>query len=154
MLIQGKSPPNIEAKTLTTKPPPHKIVKIGVHIMLDTGEIIGNWLNIEIDNGWLHKLAAKVRATALRTHSGHFGIGLAIKYSNNPEKIMMPKVDPAESAKDTLTEVLASILIKIIMQIPSAFSGAGRRLLKNEKRAMYAIKAALSADIGMAAHIK
>ena len=99
-------------------------------------------------------LAAKVRATALRTHSGNFGNGRANQYSNNPENIMIPKVEPADSANETETEVLASKLIRIIMQIPRAFRGAGRRLLKKAKRAMYAIKAALNADIGIAAHIR
>ncbi len=67
---------------------------------------------------------------------------------------MIPKVDPAERANETDTEVLASQLIKIIIQIPSAFSGAGRLLLKNAKSAMYAINAARSAEIGIAAQIK
>lgn len=81
-------------------------------------------------------LAAKVSARALRTNSGHFGIGLAIQYSNKLENKIIPIVDPAESAKETDTEVVASSAIRIIMQIPSAFSGAGRRLLKNENKAM------------------
>ena len=111
-------------------------------------------MNIEIDSGWLQRFAANVRATALRIHSGHFGNGLVIQYSNKLENKIIPKVEPAESANETDTEVLASKLINIMMQIPNALRGAGRRLLKKAKRAIYAIKAARSADIGMAAHIK
>lgn len=81
-------------------------------------------------------LAAKVSARALRTNSGHFGIGLAIQYSNKLENKIIPIVDPADSAKETDTEVVTSSAIKIIMQMPSAFNGAGRRLLKNENKAM------------------
>lgn len=99
-------------------------------------------------------LAASVIARALRAQEGHFGNGFAIQYSNKTENIMIPIVDPADNANETDTEVEASKLIKIIMQMPKAFSGAGRRLLKNAKSAMYAINAALNADMGMAAHIK
>lgn len=99
-------------------------------------------------------LAAQVRARALRAQEGHLGNGFAIQYSNKTENMIIPIVDPADNAKETETEVEASRLIKIIMQIPSAFSGAGRLLLKNANNAMYAIKAARSADIGIAAQIK
>lgn len=81
-------------------------------------------------------LAAKVSASALRANSGHLGIGLAIQYSNKLENKIIPIVDPAESANETDTEVVTSSAIRIIMHIPSAFKGAGRRLLKNENKAM------------------
>ena len=74
-------------------------------------------------------LAAKVSANALRTNSGHFANGFAIQYSNKFENKMMPIVDPADNAKETETDVVASNAIKIIMHIPSALRGAGRRLL-------------------------
>lgn len=99
-------------------------------------------------------LAAKVRAKALRAQDGHFGNGFAIQYSNKTENMIIPIVDPADNAKETDTEVEASRLIKIIMHIPNAFSGAGRRLLKNANNAMYAIKAARRADIGIAAQMR
>lgn len=99
-------------------------------------------------------LAAKVKARALRANSGHFGRGFAIQYSNKFENKMIPIVDPADKANDIDTDVVASMVIRMIMQRPRAFKGAGLRLAKNEKSAMYAINAALSAEIGIAAHIK
>ena len=99
-------------------------------------------------------LAAKVSAKALRANSGHFGSGFAIQYSNKFENKMIPIVDPADNAKETDTDVVASNAIKIIIHRPSAFSGAGLRFAKNENKAMYTIKAALRAEIGTAAHIK
>lgn len=99
-------------------------------------------------------LAAKVSANALRTNSGHFGSGFAIQYSNKFENKMIPIVDPADNAKETETDVVASIATRIIIHSPRALSGAGFRLAKNEKRAMYAMKAARSAEIGIAAQIR
>lgn len=99
-------------------------------------------------------LAAKVSANALRANSGHFGNGFAIQYSNKFENKIIPIVDPADNAKETDTDVVASRAIKIIIQRPRAFRGAGLRLAKKENSAMYAIKAARSAEIGTAAHIK
>lgn len=81
-------------------------------------------------------LAAKVSARGLRSSSGHFGNGFAIQYSNKFENKMMPIVDPADNAKETETDVVASSAIKITMHNPSALSGAGRRLLKKENNAI------------------
>ena len=89
-----------------------------------------------MDNGCEQMLAAKVSARELRTNSGHLGRGLAIQYSNKLENKIIPIVDPADSANETDTEVVTSRAIKIIMQMPRAFSGAGRRLLKKENKAM------------------
>lgn len=139
---------------LASKPPPQSSVKIGVQIIFARGATSGNCLKMEIDNGCEHMLAAKVSAKALRTNSGHFGNGFAIQYSNKLENKIIPMVEPAERAKDTDTAVVASMAIRIMIQIPRAFKGAGLRLAKNENRAIYAIKAARSADIGTAAQIK
>ena len=99
-------------------------------------------------------LAAKVKANALRAKSGHFGNGFAIQYSNKFENKMMPIVEPADNAKETETDVVTSSATKIIIHRPSALTGAGLRLAKNENNAMYAIKAARRAETGTAAQIK
>ena len=99
-------------------------------------------------------LAAKVNAKALRANSGHFGSGFAIQYSNKLENKIIPIVDPADNAKETDTDVVASIEIKNIMHRPRALSGAGFRLAKKENSAIYVINAARSAEIGIAAQIK
>lgn len=132
----GKKLLKLAAKIAASNPPPQRIVKIGVQIILDRGATSGTWLKIAIDNGCEHMLAAKVSAKALRANSGHLGKGLAIQYSNKFENKIIPIVEPADNAKDTDTEVVASSAIRIIMHIPSALSGAGRRLLKNENSAM------------------
>lgn len=111
-------------------------------------------MNIEIDIGCEHMLAAKVSAKALRANSGHFGNGFAIQYSIKLENKMIPIVDPADKANDIDTDVVASVAIKIIIQRPRAFRGAGFRFAKNENSAIYAINAARNAEIGTAAHIK
>lgn len=125
-----------------------------MQIIFDRGATSGTWLNIAIDSGCEQMLAAKVSANALRTNSGHFGKGFAIQYSNKFENKMMPIVDPADNAKETETDVVASSAINIIIHRPNALSGAGLRLAKNENNAMYAIKAALRAETGTAAQIK
>ena len=75
-------------------------------------------------------------------------------YSKREENIIIPKVETADSAKDTETLVSAFKLIKITIHNPSAFRGAGLRFPKKENIAIYAINAARRAEIGTAAQIK
>ena len=56
-----------------------------------------------IDNGCEHMDAEKVKDKALFINSGHFGLSLLIQYSKNLEKIIIPKVEPADKANETDT---------------------------------------------------
>ena len=124
------------ANTLATRPPPQSRVNIGVHIIFAIGAINGSCVKIATDKGCEQMLAAKVKESALLIISGHFGHGNLIQYSKREENIIIPKVDPADNAKDTETLVSAFKLIRIIMHNPSAFRGAGLLLPKKENIAI------------------
>lgn len=77
-----------------------------------------------------------VNERALDISPGHFGKGFTIQYSIILENNIIPIVDPADSAKETDTDVSGFMQINITIHIPKAFSGAGLRLEKKENKAM------------------